>query len=209
MNEIHLQLCSSAEWGDYEAREFLPWVLTDHELGDDLLEVGPGPGLTTDVLRRQVTRLTAVEVDADLASQLADRLGGTNVTVVHADATDLPFDAGWFSAAISLTMLHHVPSTEIQDRLFAEVGRVIAPGGLLIGSDSLDYPRSGELHVDDICNPVDPTTLSDRLVAAGFIEPRVEAEPEFGRFRFCALRPGYAGVEDPRASSQGSMSSPG
>ena len=50
--------------------------------------VGPGPGLTTDVPRRQVAALTAVEVDGDLAAALANRLAGTNVEVVHADATD-------------------------------------------------------------------------------------------------------------------------
>ena len=36
-----------------------------------MLEVGPGPGLTTDILRRQAERLAAAELDPGLARQLA------------------------------------------------------------------------------------------------------------------------------------------
>jgi SAM-dependent methyltransferase len=191
MNEVHLQLCSSAEWGDYVEQEMLPWVLGDRSLGDDVLEVGPGPGLTTNILSRLVPRLTAAEIDEELAAALRERLAGSNVTVVHADATRLPFESGRFSAAISLTMLHHVPTPEAQDELFAEVARVLAPGGLIIGADSQDSASFRELHVDDVCNPIDPDTLPERLVAAGFIRPRVEAQSQgdLGRFRFCAERP--------------------
>ena len=51
MNQAHLEFCSSPEWARLVEDELLPWVLDGCELGDDLLEVGPGPGLTTDVLR--------------------------------------------------------------------------------------------------------------------------------------------------------------
>ena len=49
MNKAHLEFCSSPEWARLVEDELLPWVLDGCELGDDLLEVGPGPGLTTDV----------------------------------------------------------------------------------------------------------------------------------------------------------------
>jgi len=35
---------------------------------DDVSEIGPGPGFTTDVLRQRVAHLTAVEIDDVLAS---------------------------------------------------------------------------------------------------------------------------------------------
>src|SRR5690349_6049518 len=57
VNGGHLALCSSPEWARFVEDELLPWVLDGHDLGDALLEVGPGPGLTTDVLRRQAARL--------------------------------------------------------------------------------------------------------------------------------------------------------
>jgi hypothetical protein len=54
MNEAHLRICASPEWAAYVESELLPWALDGQDLGDDVLEVGPGPGLTTDVLRRRV-----------------------------------------------------------------------------------------------------------------------------------------------------------
>ena len=48
----------------------MPWALGKRDLGDDVLEVGPGPGQTTEVLRHIVPRLTAVEVDESLAEAL-------------------------------------------------------------------------------------------------------------------------------------------
>jgi ubiquinone/menaquinone biosynthesis C-methylase UbiE len=61
-----------------------------------------------------------------------------NVTVVDGDATEMPFGDGEFTAAVSLTMLHHVPTPMLQDRLFAEVRRVLQPGGLFVGMDAVD-----------------------------------------------------------------------
>jgi 16S rRNA A1518/A1519 N6-dimethyltransferase RsmA/KsgA/DIM1 with predicted DNA glycosylase/AP lyase activity len=51
--------------------------------GDDVLEIGPGPGVTTDLLRTLVPRLTTLEVDADSAAALQQRLDGSGVRVVH------------------------------------------------------------------------------------------------------------------------------
>ena len=76
-------------------------------------------------------------------------------------------------------MLHHVPTVELQDRLFAEIARVLRPGAALVASDSL---ASGELaahHEDDTYNPVDPSTLPSRLAAAGFVDVQVKTN-EFG-----------------------------
>jgi SAM-dependent methyltransferase len=184
VNEEHLRLCSSPEWGAYVAGDLLPWVLADHQLGDDLLEVGPGPGLTTDILRQHAGRVTAAELDADLAVGLAGRLAGTNVGVVAADATRLPFPAGRFTAVACLTVLHHIPSAGQQDTALAEMARVLRPGGLLVGSDGLDTPDRRRVHHDDIFVPVGPGTLPDRLRAAGFAGAQVEVRGD--RLRFTA-----------------------
>jgi 16S rRNA A1518/A1519 N6-dimethyltransferase RsmA/KsgA/DIM1 with predicted DNA glycosylase/AP lyase activity len=60
----------------------VPWV----PAGQNVLELGPGPGLTTDLLRSRAQRLTAIEIDARLGKALGERLHGTNVQVFNGDA---------------------------------------------------------------------------------------------------------------------------
>jgi ubiquinone/menaquinone biosynthesis C-methylase UbiE len=183
VNQKHLELCSSAEWAETVEKWMLPWVLESVDLGDDVLEVGPGPGLTTDVLRRQVERLTVVEIHQQLAAALLERFAGTNVTVLCGDATATELPADRFSGAVCLTMLHHVPSIERQDAVLAELRRVLRPGGVLAGQDSLDCDELRELHVDDVYVPVDPATLPRRLDEAGFADIDIATNEYAVRFR--------------------------
>lgn len=178
MNEGHNELCSSPEWAEYLRTDVLPHVLDGVELGQEMVEVGPGFGLATDVLRLRVASLTAVEVDPTLAAGLAERLAGTNVTVLEADGTRLPLDTGSFSSAASFTMLHHVPSVSQQDALLTELARVLRAGGVLIGADSLDDAEFREFHRGDVCVPVDPRDLPDRLRRAGFSDVNVGTAPD-------------------------------
>ena len=182
MNEDHLIRCSSPQWAAYLADDLLPWVLADCELGDDLLEVGPGPGLTTDILRHYVPRLAAAELDPDLAGKLAARLSGDpgagHVCVVLADATVLPFRSATFSAVACLTMLHHIPAAAAQDAALAHMRRVLRPGGVIVGSDGLDTPDRRALHHDDIFVPIDPDTLAERLNRAGFRDAKIDVRED-------------------------------
>ena len=182
MNQIHLELCASPEWAQYVRDDLLPWAMSEWELGDDVLELGPGPGLSTDVLRQHVARLTALELDEELFEPLRDRLQGTNVTVVHGDATSTDLPSESFSAVTCFTMLHHVPSPELQDALFAEAHRVLRPGGVFLGTDGIDTEDMRALHVDDIFMPVDPATFPDRLATAGFADITVEVREQGLRF---------------------------
>ncbi|MGH2595827.1 MAG: class I SAM-dependent methyltransferase [Actinomycetota bacterium] len=187
MNRNHRELCASGEWGDYIRDDLLPWVLGDRVLGGSVLEIGPGPGLSTDLLRSRTRRLTAIESDRRAAASLDRRLAGTNVTVLGADATDMPFRGGRFTAAVAMTMLHHVPTVPLQDALLAEACRVLRLGGWLMGVDSLDNPGWREFHEGDVCVPADPATFEPRMRAAGFAEVQVEQRDE--SFRFAGRRP--------------------
>jgi SAM-dependent methyltransferase len=187
VNDRHLAICASPEWAFYVEHELLPWVLEGRDLGDDVLELGPGPGLTTDVLMRLVPRLTAIELDLQLAAALASRLAGTHVDVVCGDATATGLPSAAYSAVTCFTMLHHIPTAEGQDRLFAEARRLLRPGGLFVGTDGLDTPERRALHVDDIFVPVKPETLPARLTAAGLRDPAVAVDGD--RIRFAATSP--------------------
>src|ERR1051325_3239480 len=134
MNRFHRWYCRSAYWQRALEEKILPWALKGIDLGDEVLEIGPGPGMTTDILRKRFANLTSVEVDPRLAEALRQRLQGTNVRVVENDATAMSFADGSFSGAVSFTMLHHVPSAELQDRLLAEVFRVLKPGARFVGT---------------------------------------------------------------------------
>ncbi len=156
MNKAH-EMCGSDEWRQAIREVILPWALNDTDLGDDVLEVGPGYGATTDVLCRAVPRLTSVEIDEELAAMLTDRFADVpSVEIVNADATSLTYDDDRFSGAACFTMLHHVPTVELQDRLFAEVARVLQPGAPLVASDSLGSEELKAHHEGDTYNPVDP-----------------------------------------------------
>jgi SAM-dependent methyltransferase len=187
MNQAHLDFLASPDWARMLETDLLPWLLEAGDLGDDVLEVGPGPGLTTDLLRGRVAKLTAVEADTRLAAALAARLAGTNVDVVHADATASGLPAGRFSAVTCFSMLHHMPSPSLQDRLFAELHRVLRAGGAFLGVDSLDSEPIRQFHVEDVFVPVDPATLRTRLETVGFAGVRVETGAF--EFRFRATKP--------------------
>jgi SAM-dependent methyltransferase len=183
MNRLHRWYCSSNHWNRLVGEKLLPWVLRGVDLGDDVLELGPGPGITTDVLRRRALHLTSVEIDRQLATALEVRLRNTNVTVLCGDATALDLRNASFSGAIACTMLHHVSSPELQDRLFAEVRRVLRPGGVFVGSDSLSSRLFQLIHLFDTLVPVDPERLIARLEAAGFTAVEVEVAGRSFRFR--------------------------
>jgi SAM-dependent methyltransferase len=186
MNLAHRWLCRSARWKRTVETELMPWALNGVELGASVLEVGPGPGITTDVLRARVARLTCVEIDHALAESLSRRLAGGNVTVLHEDATRMPLPDASFDGAVSFTMLHHVPSAALQDRLLAEVARVLRPGAIFAGTDSRYSRYFGMLHLFDTMVVVDPLTFSKRLETAGFTDIQVDLAPQ--RFRFRARR---------------------
>lgn len=173
MNEGHV-ICDSPEWRTVVRDLIIPRALAELDLGDDVLEVGPGYGATTDVFREQVGHLTSIEIDPELAGRLAARLDGTNVTVVEGDGTALPFPDGRFSAGVCFAMLHHVPTVALQDRIFAEAARVLAPGAPFVASDGVHSPDLEAFHEGDTYAPLDPATIAERLTAQGFVDVVVE-----------------------------------
>ncbi len=108
-----------------------------------------------------------------LASRLRAELGSL-VTVLDGDATNMALGTATFSAVACFTMLHHLPSSAAQDRLFAEVARVLVPGGVFAGTDSQPSWRFRLIHLADTCNPVDPGTLAARLAVAGFGQIKID-----------------------------------
>jgi SAM-dependent methyltransferase len=174
MNLCHRVFCSSHRYFKTVEDGLLPWVLADIDLGDNVLEIGPGYGANIRVLIDKAPRYTAVEIDQAMAGRLRDTYGD-RARIVHGDGTDTGLPAGEFSAVVCFTMLHHIPTPELQNRLFAEAFRVLRPGGVFAGSDSASSIPFRILHFRDICNPVSPETLPERLRTNGFGDVYVDA----------------------------------
>ena len=77
-----------------------------------------------------------------------------------------------------------MPSSAHQDRVFAELGRMLAPGGMFVGTDSLDNEGIRSGHQGDTFTPVDPDTLGSRLERAGLTLTNLEKGDY--QFRFVA-----------------------
>ncbi len=185
MNLLHRWLCSSSRWKTTVERYALPWTLDGLDIGANVLEIGPGYGAATEVLERSVRQLTCIEIDDGLAKRLRRRLPNGNVKIICGDATAMTLENESFDGAVCFTMLHHVASAELQDRLLAEVYRVLRPNGVFAGVDSLDSRFFGWLHLFDNLVLVDPKTFPDRLRAAGFRHAQVDVNPYAFRFRAC------------------------
>jgi|SRR5215831_17871235 len=187
MNRLHRWYCRSGRWKTMLETEILPWSLDKIELGENVLEIGPGPGLTTDWLRHRCPSLTCLELDQNLAGSLEKRTAATGVRVHCGSATAMPYGDCAFSDVVSFTMLHHVPSEVLQDRLFGEVRRVLKPRGTFVGVDSLGSWWMKVFHARDTLVLVDPVRLPSRLEAMGFGDASIETRNS--RFRFVAHRP--------------------
>jgi SAM-dependent methyltransferase len=191
MNENHA-LCATPEWADHIHREVLGSLLTEIDLGEEMLEIGPGPGAATEWLRTRVRRLVAIEVDPESAQRLAARFTGTNVEVLTGDATQLEFADASFDSVGTFTMLHHVPTVTAQNQLLREAWRVLRPAGILVGSDSLASTGLHEFHAGDTYNPIEASSLIARLQTVGFDHVMVSVGYDV---RFVARKPGDEPVE--------------
>jgi ubiquinone/menaquinone biosynthesis C-methylase UbiE len=180
VNRFHRRYCGSAHWRRHLDRTVLPHVALPAR-GGDVLEVGPGRGLVTRRLAANGARVTVVEIDAALAAAL-----DVPASVVIGDGSALPFRDASFDAVVCTTMLHHVPTPALQDRLLAEARRVLKDGGVLAGSDSRTSILFRLAHVHDTMTLVDPATFAPRLTRAGFRDAEVQAHKDFFAFRATA-----------------------
>src|SRR3989442_1165677 len=144
----------------------------------------------TELRRKRVvvlkTRVTSLEYDHAFAAKLGACVGGASVTVIQGDASTLPFSDGTFSSAIAILMLHHLRSGELQDRAFAEIWRVLRPGGVFLAFEIQDGWLHRVGHIRSTFVPVTPASVFARLTTAGF--SKVTVDFRRGGFRIRALR---------------------
>lgn len=126
----------SGHAGIYEMRkDDYPQMLEELELEpfEDALDVGCGTGAVLELLHARYPNkhltgldLTPGMIDVARAKQL------DNVSFVVGDAEALPFEPRSFDAVLCSNSFHHYPHPK---RFFAEVARVLRPGGRLVLRD--------------------------------------------------------------------------
>jgi ubiquinone/menaquinone biosynthesis C-methylase UbiE len=186
MNRFETWFCGSPFWRYVTRQQLLPWIVQGSNLGDHVLELGAGPGAATEELGRLAAHVTSLEFDHAFAEKLRGRVRGSNVSVIQGDAASLPFADGIFSSAIAILMLHHLRSNELQDRAFAEIARVLQPGGMFLAFEIHDSWLHRVGHIRSTFVPVVPSSAIARLTAAGFSQ--VTVDQRRGGFRIRALR---------------------
>jgi ubiquinone/menaquinone biosynthesis C-methylase UbiE len=182
MNALEDWFCSTLFWRWVTRNQLLPFVLGRADLGHHLLEIGAGPGAATAELRKRVPRVTSLEYDHAFAARLAQKYGN-GAGVVQGDAATLPFADRTFSSALAVLVLHHVRSSELQDRSLAEIHRVLQPGGRFFALEIQDGWFHRLIHTKSTFVPVRPATLAARLTSAGFAGVTVDYRSNAFRFR--------------------------
>lgn len=181
MNRLHRWYCRSDHWRRTVAHDLLDWTVDGAPLGEHLLELGAGHGTATTHLATRVSRLTAIDVElAALDSMRRGQLPGASA--VRASAVSLPFANSTFSSAATFMMLHHVEGRGRQRALLLEVLRVLRPGGVFVGCETLPTIGMHLFHLGDVFQPVEPNGLDTALHGAGFDDVHVATTGRYLRW---------------------------
>ncbi|HET7810228.1 MAG TPA: malonyl-ACP O-methyltransferase BioC [Steroidobacteraceae bacterium] len=149
-----------------------------------ILDLGAGTGHATRALKRRFPRAQVVAVD--IAPGMLERARHQSRWLrrferVRADAYALPFAGGAFDLVFSSLMLQWCDDL---DAVFAEIARVLKPGGLLLfstfGPGTLGELRDAWAASGDARNHVnhffDPHALGSALMQASLAEPVLDVD---------------------------------
>ncbi len=158
--------------------------------GERALDIGCGPGLTTEALARAVGRegsVLGIDIAPPMLAIARERCAALpQAGFERADVTRLPCDDASIDVALASQVYEYV---EPVDDALAELARVVRPGGrvLLVDTDwesavwaSHDDARMRrviEAWNEHIPHPQLPRTLKRRMLAAGFSNVRIEVVP--------------------------------
>jgi malonyl-CoA O-methyltransferase len=149
-----------------------------------LLDLGAGTGHASRALKRRFPRSLTVAADIApgmLAHAKAQSRWLRRFERVRADAYSLPFRDGCFDLVFSSLMLQWCDDL---DAVFAEIARVLKPGGVLLfstfGPGTLGELREAFAASDAPGNHVnhffDPHALGSALMQAGLAEPVLDVD---------------------------------
>ena len=125
-----------------------PFSLGALDPGEDVLDVGCGAGTDTLIAAQMVGAagsVTGIDMTPDMvakARRSAAVMGVAHVEIVEGSAEQLPFGDASFDVVISNGVIDLIPD---KDAVFAEITRVLRPGGRIQLADvTIQHPVSEE-----------------------------------------------------------------
>jgi SAM-dependent methyltransferase len=111
-----------------ESRPFDQVIPFDKLAGKDVLEIGCGMGLHSELIVRAGARLTAIDLSPTSVAATTSRFNqkGLSATIMEADAEKLPFPDRSFDFVWSWGVIHHSSRTA---RIVRTISQVLRPDG--------------------------------------------------------------------------------